>query len=277
MSYKFTAFRSKTSTQSNSPLTDEQIRRVAPSIFAEEKHDSRSDRYTYIPTIEVLNALRKEGFDAFFSCQTRVRDSSKIEHTRHMLRLRHSSQIEAKQANEIILLNSHDGSSSYKMLSGVYRFVCANGMVFGDSAHEVRVPHKGNVIDRVIEGAYTVLNGFEAVDAQREGMQLLTLNSGEQAAFARAALSLRYDDPLKPAPITESQLLATRRLEDRNNDLWTTFNRVQENLIRGGLHGRNANGKSTTTRPVGGIQQNISLNRALWTLGEEMRRLKSVS
>jgi hypothetical protein len=29
------------------PLTEDQLRRVAPSIFAEEPHDSRSQRYTY--------------------------------------------------------------------------------------------------------------------------------------------------------------------------------------------------------------------------------------
>ena len=47
------------------PLTDDQIRLVAPSIFAEEAHDSRSDRYTYIPTSVVLNKLRSEGFQPF--------------------------------------------------------------------------------------------------------------------------------------------------------------------------------------------------------------------
>ena len=56
------------------PLSDDQIRRVAPSIFAEAAHESRSARYTYIPTIEVLNGLRNEGFQPFMACQTRVRN-----------------------------------------------------------------------------------------------------------------------------------------------------------------------------------------------------------
>lgn len=59
------------------PLSDEQIYRVAPSIYAEAKHQSRSERYTYIPTGEVLGALRKEGFQPFMVCQTRVRDTGK--------------------------------------------------------------------------------------------------------------------------------------------------------------------------------------------------------
>ena len=43
------------------PLSEDQMRAAAPSIFAEGKHASRSERYTYIPTIDVLRGLRKEG------------------------------------------------------------------------------------------------------------------------------------------------------------------------------------------------------------------------
>lgn len=260
--------------RSNVPLSDEQITAIAPSIFAEEKHASRSERYTYIPTIDVLRGLRKEGFSPFMVCQTRTRDDAKRDHTKHMIRLRHASQIDGKEANEIILLNSHDGSSSYQMLSGVFRFVCSNGMVCGDILSDIRIRHKGNIVDNVIEGAFRVLDDFELVNGQKDGMKSLTLNEGEQAAFARAALTLKYDTELTPAPITENQILRPKRMEDRSDDLWTTFNRVQENLVRGGLRGRSVTGQVTTTREVKGIDQNIKLNRALWVLAEEMRKIK---
>lgn len=261
--------------RADTALSEDQIRSVAPSIFAEGKHDSRSERYTYIPTSEVLAGLRKEGFEPFMVAQTRTRDEGKREHTKHMLRLRHPSQINGAEANEIVLLNSHDGTSSYQMLAGQFRFVCANGMVWGDTSADIRVPHKGNVIDRVIAGAYEVLDGFTRVVEEREGMKALTLNDGEQAAFARAALALKYEpDDTKPAPITERQVLEARRVADRGSDLWTTFNRVQENLTRGGLPARNAAGRSTRTRPVVGIDQSVKLNRALWVLAEEMRKLR---
>ena len=86
-----------------SPLSDDQIRAVAPSIFAAQAHGSRSHRYTYIPTIDVLNGLRWEGFSPFMVCQTRCRDEGKREHTKHMMRLRHANQINASEANEIVL------------------------------------------------------------------------------------------------------------------------------------------------------------------------------
>jgi hypothetical protein len=80
-----------------------------------------------------------------------------------MMRLRHASQINGAEANEIVLLNSHDGTSSYQMLAGMFRFVCSNGLVCGDTVADVRVPHKGDVAGSVIEGAFEVLSGFERV------------------------------------------------------------------------------------------------------------------
>ena len=210
--------------RSTLPLSDDQLRSVAPSIFADEPHESRSSRYTYISTGEVLGALRKEGFQPFMVCQTRTRDEGKREHTKHMMRLRHESQINGEEANEIILLNSHDGTSSYQMLAGMFRFVCSNGLVCGNTIADFRVPHKGDVIGQVIEGAYEVLDGFDEVRDRQEGMRGITLSQGESEIFAHAALSLKYDDPDKPAPITKEQLLRPRRSNDNRPDLWSTFN-----------------------------------------------------
>lgn len=265
--------RNAVAVRADHPLSNDEIAAVAPSILAHSAHESRSDRYSFIPTVDVLDALRKEGFQPFMVCQSRVRDDARRAYTKHMVRLRHANQICGSEANEIILLNSHDGASSYQMIAGMLRFVCKNGVVCGDNLSDIRVPHKGDVIGQVIDGAFKVLDSFEIATQQRDGMRASVLDDGEQIAFARAALTLRYDEN-KPAPITEQQLLAPRRIEDRASDLWTTFNRVQENMLVGGLHGRNANGRATTTRPVTGIDQNIRLNRALWVLADELRRLR---
>ncbi|TDN69459.1 uncharacterized protein DUF932 [Paraburkholderia sp. BL10I2N1] len=192
------------------------------------------------------------------------------------LPLRHAEQIIGEEADEIVLLNSHDGTSSYQMLAGTFRFVCQNGMVAGENIADIRVPHKGNVIQNVINGAFDVLDGFDLIHEQKDGMRAVTLDRDEQHAFARSAIALRYDptDAEAVAPISGNQLLATRRFEDRRDDLWTVFNRVQENLTKGGLHGRSRSGRSMSTRPITGIDQNVKLNRALWMLADAMRQTK---
>ena len=265
--------------RSETPLAEEQMRRTAPSIFASGKHASRSDRYSYIPTIEVLRGLRKEGFEPFMVAQGGSRVEGKAEFTKHLIRMRHAGHVNARtEANEIILINSHDGASSYQMLAGVFRFVCCNGLVVGTVANDIRIPHKGNIQDDVIEGAFRVLDDFKAVDVSTEGMKALTLHVDEQRAFATAALALRYGERTEgqsPAPITADQLIEARRPEDLGHSLWSTFQRVQENALRGGQPGRTITGRHIHTREVRSIDRSVSLNRALWVLAEEMRKLKA--
>ena len=78
-----------------------------------------------------------------------------------------------------------------------------------------------------------------------------------------------------PAPITVEQLIEARRPEDFGRNLWKAFNRVQENVIRGGQPGRSTTGRRIRTREVASIDRGVSLNRALWVLAEEMRKLKT--
>ncbi len=265
--------------RSDTPMDDDQMRRTAPSIFAEGKHASRSERYAYIPTIDVLRGLKREGFEPFMVAQSQSRIEGKTAYTKHMIRMRHAGQVQARsEAHEIILINSHDGASAYQMLAGVFRFVCCNGLVVGQTAHDIRIPHKGNVQHDVIEGAYRVLDDFQAVGESTQAMKALTLDDDEEHAFATAALALRFGetvDGLSPAPVTAAQLTMPRRIEDVGSSLWSTFQRVQENAIRGGLPGRSAQGRRIETRPVGSIDRSGNINRALWILAEEMRKLKS--
>ncbi|MDJ6852407.1 DUF945 domain-containing protein [Salmonella enterica] len=255
------------------PLTHEELMQYTPSVFSEDKHASRSERYAYIPTITLLENLQREGFEPFFACQTRVRDPGRRDYTKHMLRLRRAGQINSQQVPEIIILNSHGGESSFQLLPGIWRQVCANGLVCGQSFGEIRVPHRGDIAEKVIEGAYEVLGVFDRVEEKRETMQSLLLPPPAQQAFARAALTYRFGE--EHQPVTASQILTPRRYEDRQDDLWSVFNRCQENLSKGGLTGRTAQGKRTHTRAVKGIDGDVRLNRALWVMAEQMQQALS--
>lgn len=255
------------------PLTREELMHHVPSVFGEDKHGSRSPSYTYIPTITLLENLQREGFQPFFACQSRVRDPDRREHTKHMLRLRRTGQINGQQVPEIIILNSHDGASSFQLLPGIFRSVCTNSLVCGQSFGEIRVPHRGNVVEKVIEGAYDVLGVFDRVEEKREAMESLLLPPPAQHALANAALTYRFGE--EHQPVTATQILTPRRYEDRKDDLWTTYQRIQENLLKGGLPGRTARGKRSHTRAVNGIDGDVKLNRALWVMAEELQQALS--
>lgn len=264
-------------------LDDDALRAVAPSIFATEAHASRSDRFAPVPTVNVLQGLRAEGFEPVFAAQSKTRDESKEGFTKHMLRLRHRGESVSKigdEAFEIVLINANDGSSAYKMLPGVFRLVCLNGLMVGDTYDEVKVRHSGNAVGEVIEGAYRVLNEAPRVHDQISQFKALSLTNDERKLFGEAALTLRYPDK-EPTeiPVTADHLIRPRRYADQSADLWTTFNVAQENVIRGGQSGRiigsDGRRRNASVREVAGIDQNKALNRALWMLTERMAELKA--
>lgn len=267
---------------SRTPIELDQLRRIAPSVFAEQAHSSRSTSYCYIPTSEVLSSLMREGFRPYAVMQGGSRDDDKRGFTKHLLRLRHDSQLAqvGGNHNEIVLINSHDGTSAYRLMAGIFRLVCGNGMVVAESMLEdVRVPHKGgDVTGHVIDGCIQIMDRLPEVNDSVAQMTALRLTEGERRAFAAAALVARYDD--KPAPVTPEQVLTLRRHDDAAPTVWNTLNTVQESLIRGGLRyvQRDDQGRRIArrqTREIGGIDQNTTVNRALWALAEEMKKLKT--
>lgn len=256
-------------------LSVDQLRHAVPAAFAESAHDSRSSRYAYIPTSAVIEGMRNEGFLPVKAVQAGARDEGKAGHGKHMIRFRREDQLQQAEAREIIMINSHDGSSAYKLSAGVFRLVCSNGLVVGREDIRQTVRHSGNVLHDVIEGATRIVGDFEQVTNDIETMKAVTLEKPLMLAFASAAIEARFDGEEKP--VTPEQVLRVRRSADTGSDLWTVFNRVQENVIRGGLHGasRNANGRMQRrrTREVKGIDQSDVLNRALWRLATEVAKI----
>jgi len=261
-----------------SALTDAQIAYHAPAVFADAAHGSRSERYGYVPTVNVLAALREAGFVVTRAQQSRTRIADRAGHTKHLLTLVRADMQPAKVGDSVptvTLLNSHDGSSAYRLIAGIYRLVCDNGMMVADSlCQSIHVGHTKNAVRNVIDASYTVIEGANRAGEVAADWRSIALSAPEQNAFADAALALRWDGEEHKAPIAGSRLLTVRREDDRPSNLWTVFNRVQENLTQGGLRGRSASGRRQATRAVTGIDGNVALNRALWTLGERMAEIK---
>lgn len=270
-------------------MTEDEMRKIAPSIFAETAHESRSLRFRPIPTIEVVRGLIAEGFMPVGVKQSTARDEGKAAFTKHLIRLRKLDD-EAKHkvgdtVCEVLLKNANDGTSAYDIMAGLFRIRCLNSLVSctGEIAsHKVR--HSGDVQGKVIEGTYTVLEHAHAALAAPADWSALNLVKEEKEAFAEAAHVLRFGDAdgETHTPVEPKQLLAPRRQGDVANDLWTTFNVVQENTIKGGVRNwvRDENGRQMrryTSRAVNGIDQDVKLNKALWTLAQRMADLKKAA
>lgn len=256
-------------------LNDAQLRLVAPSIFAEGAWKNMSERYLMVPTIHVINQMRDEGFYPVRAAQSRSRIPGKQDYTKHMVVFRQPGNLVQVGGSipEIILLNSHDGSSGYQVHGGMFRLVCKNGLMVADATiGAVKCRHAKKDFREIIEGTHTIMDLMPRVADQIDMFQSLTLKPDEMRFFAEAANMLRYA-PEDHSPIEPVQLLTPRRAADKEPTLWNTFNRIEENMIRGGLAARTSNNKHTTTRKITGVSENVRLEKALWHLTEHMATL----
>lgn len=210
--------------------------------------------------------------------QSLTRIDGKENFTRHLVRFRDMRKGDSPASYalgtifpELVLTNSHDGTSAYKLDAGLFRLVCTNGMVVaaGD-VPQINVRHSGGA-DGIIDATYQIVEEFPKVLGAVERFDQIRLSPPQQEAFAEAALSLRYDGA---APVTPSQVIRARRNADTEPTLWNTLNVVQEHLLNGGIRGVNpTTQRRVRTRAVSSITENVRLNKALWTLAERMREL----
>jgi hypothetical protein len=260
------------------PLTNEQVQRYAPSAFAGQAYERQSSRYAFVPTSLVIDGMRSAGFFPVKASQSRTRIAGKENFTKHMIRFRDQNATVTKLGDsvmELVLINSHDGTSAYDLSCGMFRLACLNGLMVATSLVEaLHIRHTGNIISEVVEGSTKLLQNAPVISDTVQQWRTIDLSPVEQKILAEEAHSLRFDgEGNSPNP---EKLLAPRRWEDNGTDLWSTFNRVQENAIKGGLRTIDPETRRRNrTREVRGIDQNVRLNRALWSLAEKMAALKT--
>ena len=240
------------------------------AIDAAHAASTTSDKYGFVSTRSVIDNLTDLGFRTRSIQIQRVNKEERKGFQKHIVRMQHSDLMPkvGDEFPEVVLINSHDGGSSYKMMLGMFRLVCSNGMVSGSIQDEIRFVHRKVNIERINEGVMQIVDRAARLGDVVSRMKSRELTLPEQASFVEEAVKLRYDAPNEDSTYAETSqwrhrlysMNALRRYEDRGNDLWRVFNRVQENLTQG----RRGSGVRRITSP----STDIDINRKLWTLAE---------
>lgn len=268
------------------PLSIDALHRIVPSAFAEHAAGNTSDKYTYIPTHEIIQGLMGEGWVPVKAQQSVARIVERKDFARHLIRFQRPDSAPVVVGDvfpEIILSNAHDGTSAYRMDAGLYRLACSNGMCVSDAVFEkISIPHRGDIRTQVIEASYRVIERMPELGHEVKAFRETPVTDLYAHAFAQAAIELKYPSTedengkkVETSPIAPRQLVQPRRYEDKAEikNLWGLLNVAQENLINGGVRGRSASGRRTTTRAVKSVTEDLRLNKALWTLATEMRKM----
>ncbi len=257
-------------------LSRDDLRTVAPSVFASTPWEGMSDSYRFIPTADVLDMMTDQGFRVTSARQSRSRIEGKGNFTRHMLRLRHESVMDARsEVPEVVLVNSHDRSSAYRVFSGVFRIVCENGMIVQSAdfgSFSIRHSGSRDLFQQVRDATTQIMEGVPTIMGRIADWKEIILPRPRQVEFAREAWALKPNDSIPPVWLLTARREEDATLPDASRDLWTTTNVLQESLMRGGLTGRNERGRRVTTRSVKAVDAEVKINRRLWELAEAFSR-----
>lgn len=253
-------------------MTLPQLKAATPAAFAKKPDKRVSERYEFIPTTDMIAALTAAGFVPVGARNQRAYKGSGNDTTgRHVVRFRLAKT--AKQAlgeviPEVIVSSSHNGRTRYTMRAGLFRLVCLNGLtVATHNFGEISVKHTKGMLAEVTAAANKIIaDAITSVKAV-EAMQAVKLNEKEQHAFAKKALGIRFrEDKGETPPVTAEAVLGVRRKEDEGASVWQVFNRVQENLVKGGLVGAAESGRRVQTRQLTSTGRDAQVNYDLWQL-----------
>jgi hypothetical protein len=254
-----------------SALETPQLKRFAPTIFAKRAIEGVSDNYGHVRTFEIIETMREHGYDCVEVRQSQRRDETRMPFTKHMLKFRKQGQIKGllKRGDvipQVVMLNSHDRSSGFHLYAGMFRVVCENGLIVADGqfVEPLKVRHSLSMVQDIVEKAGLLIKGADGVYSIREEMLRVQLTEREAKHFAVQALEHR--PPRRAGVLEPATLLTPRRPEDKSNDLWHTFNRVQENMMKGGAATVTEGGRNVNTKGIGRIERDVQVNSALWTL-----------
>ena len=212
----------------------------------------------YIPTIDVVQKLQNEGWLINGVDEQRNKNSRKITH--NYVQMTHPDfAVKNKQGKDeayssITIKNSCSGNQPLSMGLGAYRMVCSNGAIrFDEHAETEKIKHTEinyRDLDRFVHSMNDKAQNIIAeINAWKQ--QNMTVEQMRNLAYNAAKLRFNETDE----NFDPNALLRVNRVEDEDNDVWTVFNRIQENL----------------THDVRDKQTDIWLNQQLFDLaGKEL-------
>jgi hypothetical protein len=249
----------------------DQLRTIAPSIFAEQPAAKVSDRYGFVPTVDVVEELGNRGLVPVFAGQTMSRDHDNRPFAKHLLRFRpqYAPTVVGQSVPEVVLMNSHDGSSGFKLWLGLFRMVCCNGMIISDSVlGQVSVSHRSNAAQIVGDQSVGFMGQIDHIEDRVQRFMDRVLAPTEQTALADEAAQLRWGND-RPAGLNHTDLLIGRRFEDSGDTLWAVLNRIQENIVKGGVN-LNRPRRQSSTRMLRSVTDDARINARLWEAADAL-------
>jgi hypothetical protein len=254
----------------------ETAKQQAPAAFATSPAPHiRSKRYSFTPTHEIIDWMGSMGYGLTGAEQSGTKSDLWKNYGAHIVKFQkedlfikaNDGTVEARP--QIVLINSHDGSRPIQFEMGIFRLVCSNGLMVKSmdmgSFRERHTKYDYNTVKSMIEQKIEALPttmGTINRWSQRD------MNPKERFQFAMDALQLRLGQDRKAEEHEIRSILEPKRRADEGTSLWTTFNVVQEGLVRGGFQVG-----ERRARAISNPWADLKINSSLWALANEYEQV----
>ena len=246
-------------------MTIQDIKSIAPAIFSTSADPKMSNKYSFVPTIELMENFTNEGWEL-----SSVRQNGKGIYGVHEIRFRNGElPAVGDTLVEAIVRNSHNGTTALTVGAGLFRVACSNGLVVPTStAEQFTVRHMGFDSDEVKRLTESFAKKLPIIQNSVDKMMGKMLTEGEKIDFAKNASIIKWGMGSIPATLNMEELITPIRKEDEGDDLWKVFNVVQEKFIKGGVEYKSNKGRKTSLKGLKNIMVTNQMNTKLWTLAE---------
>jgi len=255
-------------------LTEEQIRQAAPQAYAVTPKPGLSAKYSFLPTSRIISDMNLLGWKVGSAKANRSRTSINQEYGNHVIKFFHPEVfIQDGQGNiesyiNVVVLNNHTGTGSFKFELGIFRLVCSNGLVVKDKdMGSFNIRHAGYSFEQLRATMNTAIEKLPELVGKINQYNSIVMSPEQQREFARQAIALRSFSDRLPTEEELQSILEPRRLEDRGDSLWVVLNRIQESVLNGGYLFTSNRGKSRKAKSIRNIQKDIQVNQQIWELG----------
>lgn len=246
-----------------------------PILFNCNGHENTSKKYRVIPTASMIKLIMRYGWIPHEVIVNDVRKPNREGYQTHRVFFHHPDlPIVNDTIARIMLTNAYDARKSYIIALGALKFACANGMYIANHWSEERVVHSGDALERAITATHRLTENAEKVTHSIERFSNVTVDRDDCLTYNREAIKLRYDEKKIDIRQTIQALDNPNRYVDQESNLWSLFNRVQENILRGKHRympkktDDNPWPQFKKARAIKGIDASDKINRGLWELTE---------
>lgn len=257
----------------NGFLSQEQIKKIAPSVFTTKGADTTSEKYSHIPTNRIIDDMALLGWNVIDAKEVKAR--KQVGYQKHLVAFRNNDiVIDGEDGDtvypQILLTNSHDGKNAFTFTAGLFRMICENGLVISTQEFEnMKIRHYGYDFETLQNTIKEMVEKLPLTVESMNKFKSTKLSQKQAEEFATKALAVRFpEDELSNISVDVNGLLVPTRNEDKGDDLWSIFNVIQEKLVHGMFNYSYA-GKNRKARKIKNFRQDMVLNEKLYDLALE--------